>query len=102
MRTFRTSKGQQQFDPWRMAIPEMKDTEPTFAVADHVNVEIGDERLWLLVRRCDDERRLVFGTLESKPVDDCGGALVPGSDLVVSFSQIREHERRGFTPVQPF
>ena len=73
----------------------MKDTMPTYAVGDQVKVEIGNERLWLLVSRCDDERRLVFGTLDSQPVNDYDGKVVRGSELVVSFSQIREHGKRG-------
>ena len=73
----------------------MKDTKPTYAVADQVKVEIGNEWLWLLVNRCDDERRLVFGTLDSEPSHDYDGKVVRGSELVVSFSQIREHGKRG-------
>jgi len=68
--------------------------QATYAVADHVKVEIGNERLWLLVRRCDERRRLVFGTLDSEPSNDYDGQVVLGSELVVSFSKIREHEKR--------
>ncbi len=72
----------------------MKDSKPTYAVGDQVKVEIGDERLWVRVRRCDDKRRLVFGTLDSEPVHDYDGAVALGSEMVVSFSQIREHKGR--------
>jgi hypothetical protein len=73
----------------------MKDTTPTYAVADRVEIEIGNERLWLLVSRCDDRRRLVFGALDSEPVNDHDGKVALGSELVVSFSQIIEHSNDG-------
>ena len=84
------------------ALLKMSETRPRYAVADHVKVEIGDERLWLRVNRCDDDRRLVFGTLESEPSGDYGGKVVRGSELVVSFSQIREYAKHGLAPFQPF
>jgi hypothetical protein len=34
---------------------------------------------------------LVFGTFDSEPLNDHGGQVGVGSELAVSFSQIREH-----------
>ena len=72
---------------------------PTFAPGDYVKVEFPDEArgigewMWIRVTRCDDERKLVFGTLDSEPVNDYGGRIALGAELVVSFSQIRQHRK---------
>ena len=66
---------------------------------DYVKVEFPDdptgiaERMWLRVDRCDDKKQIVFGTLDNEPVNDYGGQLRLGSELAVSYSQIREHKR---------
>jgi len=47
--------------------------------------------MWVRVHHCDDVRQIVFGTLDSVPIDDQSGKVKLGTDLAVSFSQIREH-----------
>jgi hypothetical protein len=66
---------------------------------DYVKVEFPDEAtgvgewMWLRVRHCDDERKLVFGKLDNQPLNDYPGKVELGSELAVSYSQIREHRK---------
>lgn len=48
------------------------------------------EWMWLRVDNCDDEKRLVYGRLDSEPLNDYGGQIGLESELAVGFSQIRE------------
>lgn len=54
---------------------------------DYVKVEFPDkatgigEWMWMRVTGCDDERQLVFGTLDSEPLNDYGGKVALGSVL---------------------
>jgi hypothetical protein len=72
---------------------------PTYERGDYVKVEFQDETtvigewMWVRVRHCDDEKQLVFGTLDNEPLDDYEGKIDLGSELAVSYSQIREHKR---------
>lgn len=72
---------------------------PRYERGDYVKVEFsGDagmpsEWMWVRVHHCDDERQLVFGKLDNEPLDDHGGKLELGSELAVSYSQIREHKK---------
>ena len=74
-------------------------TTPTYERGDYVKVEFQDETtvigewMWVRVHHCDDERQLVFGTLGSQLVNDYGGKVELGSELAVSYSQIREHKK---------
>lgn len=74
-------------------------TMPTYAPGDYVKVEFQDkttgigEWMWVRVSRCDDQRQLVFGTLDNQPLNDYGGQIELGSELAVSYSQIREHRK---------
>jgi hypothetical protein len=71
----------------------------TYNRGDYVKVEFQDnvtgigEWMWVRVSRCDDEKRIVFGTLDSEPLHDYDGQMGLGSELAVSFSQIREHTK---------
>lgn len=71
----------------------------TYESGDYVKVEFPDEAtgvsewMWVRVHHCDDEKQLVFGTLDNEPVSDYDGKLELGSELAVSFSQVREHKR---------
>jgi len=71
---------------------------PTYNRGDYVKVEFPDkatgisEWMWLRVHHCDDEKKLVFGTLDNEPVNDYDDKLKLGSELAVSYSQIREHK----------
>jgi hypothetical protein len=66
---------------------------------DYIKVEFLDkttgigEWMWVRVQSCDDEKRLVFGTLDNEPVNDYENELGLGSVLAVSYSQIREHRK---------
>ena len=42
-------------------------------------------------RSCDDEKKLIFGRLDNEPLNDYGSKLDLGSQLAVSYAQIREH-----------
>jgi hypothetical protein len=74
-------------------------TMPTYARGDYVKVEFQDETtvigewMWVRVHRCDDAKQLVFGTLDSGPVNDY--CSEPNFTLAVSYSQIREHKKAG-------
>jgi hypothetical protein len=73
---------------------------PNYALGDYVKVEFPDETtgigewMWVQVHRCDDAKRLVFGTLDNEPVNDYDGKVELGTEIVVSFAQIREHRKR--------
>lgn len=66
---------------------------------DYIKVEFPDEAtgvgewMWVRVLRCDDARRLVFGILDNPPLIDYGNKLKLGSELAISFSQVREHKK---------
>lgn len=56
---------------------------------DFVKVEFPDEAtgigewMWVRVRRCDNAKKLVFGTLDNAPVGNFSGRLKVGSELAV-------------------
>ena len=57
------------------------------------------EWMWIIVDRCDDEKRLVYGVLDSEPVNDYGGKVKLGSQMGVSYDNVREHRKAAeFTP----
>jgi hypothetical protein len=64
---------------------------------DHVKVEFADdasgesEWMWLQVDSSDDQSRIVFGRLDSKPV--VHSKLEVGQELAVSYDKIRDHRR---------
>jgi hypothetical protein len=64
---------------------------------DYVKVEFLDdttrvgEWMWICVTRCDDEKQCVFGNLDNEPLNDYESKLGLGSELMVSYSRIREH-----------
>lgn len=71
----------------------------TYNRGDYVKVEFTDEVtgvgewMWLRVDHCDEEKQLVFGTLDSEPLGDYDGQVGLGSELAVSLAQIREHRK---------
>jgi hypothetical protein len=73
--------------------------QPVYEPGDHVKVEFPDETtgigewIWMIVDHCDDERRLVYGTLDNEPVNDYGGKVKLGSQLAVSYDNVREHKK---------
>lgn len=72
---------------------------PTYERGDYVKVEFPDEitgigeSMWVRVHHCDDQRKMVFGTLDNAPVNDYCGGIELGSELAVSYAQIREHKK---------
>jgi hypothetical protein len=72
---------------------------PAYERGDYVKAEFPDEAtgvnewMWIRVHRCDDGHRLVFGVLDNTPINDYQGKLRLGSELAVSFDQIREHRK---------
>lgn len=66
---------------------------------DYVKVEFPDaatgigEWMWVRVVRCDNEREIVFGTLDSEPIGDYEGKLRLNSELAIKYSQIRDHKK---------
>jgi hypothetical protein len=74
-------------------------TMDQYEPGDYVKVEFPDpatgvgEWMWVRVARCDDERQVVFGTLDNEPIRDYGGKIELGSELAVSYAQIREHKK---------
>jgi hypothetical protein len=66
---------------------------------DYVKVEFPDEVtgigewMWVRVTRCDEEKGLIFGVLDNEPLNDYQSTVVLGSELAVSYSQVREHKK---------
>jgi len=68
-----------------------------YAKGDHVKIEVVNEGsgesewIWLLVDRCDDAGRLVFGRLDSEPI--VATDMYLGQEPAVSYDNIRDHRR---------
>ena len=66
---------------------------------DYIKVEFADEStgigewMWIRVDRCDDKKELVFGTLDNEPLNEYCAKVKLGSELVISYSQIKEHRK---------
>lgn len=71
----------------------------TYEKGDFVKVEFPDETtgisewMWMRVQSCDDSKQLVFGVLDSVPLNTHGNRLRLGSELAVSFERIRDHKK---------
>jgi len=72
---------------------------PSYEPGDYVKVEFPDEVtgvgewMWVRVERCDDSKKLVFGTLDNEPLNDYDGKIDLGSRLAISYDQVREHRK---------
>lgn len=72
----------------------------TYERGDYVRVDFPGEAgmpsewMWVRVHHRDDDKQLVFGTLDNEPVNDYDGKLNVGSEVAVAYSQIREHKKR--------
>jgi hypothetical protein len=70
-----------------------------YTPGDYIKVEFPDEVtgvaewMWVRVTACDDVKQLVFGTLDNAPVSDSSGKLKLGTELAISYSQVREHRK---------
>ncbi len=77
----------------------LRASTPTYESGDYVKVEFPDkatgigEWIWVRVTGCDEEKKLVFGMLDNEPLNEYEGKLKLGSELAVSYSQIREHRK---------
>jgi hypothetical protein len=75
------------------------DMTESYEPGDYVKVEFPDEAtgigewVWVRVIRRDDEKRIVFGTLDNEPIGEYAGKIVLGSELAVEYSQIRAHKK---------
>jgi len=71
----------------------------TYKRGDYVKVEFPDEAtgiaewMWVRVEVCDDKKKVVIGRLDNEPLNDYDGKIEVGSQLVVSYAQIREHRK---------
>ena len=66
---------------------------------DYVKIEFPNEStgigewMWVRVEDCDDGRKQIVGRLDNEPVNEYEGKLELGTQLVVSYAQIREHRK---------
>jgi hypothetical protein len=73
--------------------------QPMYERGDHIKVEfkgkgsMPGEWMWVVVQSRDDKKRLVFGTLDNEPLNDYGGKVKLGSQLAVSYDNVREHKK---------
>ena len=73
--------------------------QPTFERGDYIKVEFPDETtgigewMWMIVDHCDDEKRVVYGVLDSDPVNQYGRKVKLGSQLAISYDNIRDHKK---------
>ena len=49
------------------------------------------ERMWIKVDTCDDEKRIVFGTLDNEPIAVFRDKLWLGKEVAVSYDLIMDH-----------
>ena len=75
-----------------------------YAPDDYIKVEFRDDQtgesewMWVKVQSSDDNRRVVFGTLDSEPIVMTDVHL--GMELAVSYDNIRDHRTpASFKPV---
>jgi antirestriction protein ArdC len=77
----------------------LRTTMPTYEQGDYVKIEFPDEVtgigewMWVRVESCDDQKKLLMGRLDNEPLNDYRGKIQLGSELVVSYAQIREHRK---------
>lgn len=48
------------------------------------------EWMWVRVQHCDEERQLVFGSLDNEPVVNSEDLRL-GKELAISYDKVREH-----------
>jgi hypothetical protein len=51
------------------------------------------EWMWVIVRSRDDQRRVLYCTLDNEPLGEYGGKVKLGSQLAVSYDKVREYRR---------
>lgn len=71
----------------------------TYEHGDYVKVEFEGENgmpgewMWVRVDHSDDVKQLLFGTLDNEPLNEYAGKVKLGSELAISYSQVREHRK---------
>jgi len=71
----------------------------TYEPGDYIKVEFPEEAtgvgewMWVRVVRSDDTVQLVFGRLDNEPINYHGRNVKMGTELAISYSQIREHKK---------
>lgn len=72
---------------------------PRYDQGDYIKVEFDSQEhglpgewMWVLVHHCDEDRQLVFGTLDNEPVLNSEG-LELGQELAISYGKVREHRK---------
>ena len=48
--------------------------------------------MWARIHHCDEERQLVFGTLDNEPVVNAEDLRL-GEELAISYGKVREHQK---------
>ncbi len=73
--------------------------QPDYEPGDHIKVEFEGENgmpgewMWVIVQSRDDQKRIVYGTLDNEPLNDYGGKVKLGSELAISYKKVREHKK---------
>ena len=82
-----------------MPKPKKMSRREQYEAGDYIKVEFAGEAgmpgewMWVRVSRCDEQKQVVFGTLDNEPLNDYRGEVALGSEVAVSYSQIREHRK---------
>jgi hypothetical protein len=70
-----------------------------FDRGDYVKVEFENgvqglpgEWMWVRVDHCDEERQVVFGTLDNEPVVNSEDLRL-GEELAINYGKVREHRK---------
>jgi hypothetical protein len=81
--------------------------QPVYERGDYIKVEFPDdttgigEWMWMVVDHTDDKSNLVYGSLDNEPLNDYGGKFKPGSQLAVSYDNVREHRKASDFKAEP-
>jgi hypothetical protein len=77
----------------------LRDNMARYGHGDYIKVEfesaepgLPGEWMWVRVHHCDEERQLVFGTLDNEPVANPDDLLL-GKELAISYGNVREHRK---------
>jgi hypothetical protein len=81
--------------------------QPLYERGDYLKVEFPDEAtgvgewMWLIVDHTDDAGGLVYGTLDNEPLNQYGSKVKLGSQLAVSYDNVRQHRKPGDFKAKP-
>ncbi len=106
LRLAQHSKEQVNYQHIENASSERDESMPTYIRGDYIKAEFRNDQtgesewMWVRIDSCDDEKKVVFGELDSVPVLDHEGKLGLGSQLAVSYDNIREYRKAAEFEVQ--